>query len=280
MRARMERFIRDLQEKIVAAVEEVEGPESAGGKRFRRDLWIRPQGGMGKTVVLQDGKYFEKAGVGVSVVHGPVPAPLLKQMRARKKEDIGEGPFNMFAAGISLVFHPHNPNAPTVHFNYRYFELVDANGDSKEPKVWWFGGGCDLTPAYLYEEDAKHFHQTIKKVCDKHSPDYYPEFKKWCDDYFNITHRGERRGIGGIFFDDLEGNGTPEDRERIFKFVQECGHTFLKQYIPIVEKRKDMPFTEEMKQWQQLRRGRYVEFNLVCRFIMLIDFAEIRGGSY
>ncbi|KAJ3222213.1 Coproporphyrinogen-III oxidase [Clydaea vesicula] len=247
----MPKYIKKLQHTIVNELEKLEG---VGGGKFVWDSWLRPEGGEGISCVLQDGNVFEKAGVNVSVVHGNLPAAMEKQMRARKKE--------------GSVCHPHNPNAPTVHFNYRYFELRDKDDNSvdggfftkkSDPKAWWFGGGCDLTPSYLYEEDAKHFHQVIKQECDKNDLSYYPKFKKWCDEYFYIPHRQEARGVGGIFFDDLE----DKDSDIIFKFVQDCGNSFLRSYIPIMQKRKDMPFTEEMKIWQQLRRGRYVEFNLV-----------------
>ncbi|KAI8814323.1 Coproporphyrinogen III oxidase [Cladochytrium replicatum] len=253
----MEAHVRKTQNDIVHAIEELEGPS---GGRFKRDSWIRKEGGEGLTCVLQDGKVFQKAGVAVSVIHSIAPDGMLTQMRAKKNPNLGKGPFKMFVGGISLVMHPHNPNAPTVHMNYRYFELYPVDGSSKKPVLWWFGGGSDLTPSYLFEEDAEHFHKTIKDVCDKHDPEYYPKFKKWCDGYFNNTHRGdERRGIGGIFFDDLD----DREPEKLFEFVKDASQAFLKQYIPIMEKRKDMPFTEEMTRWQQIRRGRYVEFNLV-----------------
>ncbi|KAJ3129498.1 Coproporphyrinogen-III oxidase [Nowakowskiella sp. JEL0407] len=259
MREKMEEFVRKLQLEIVEAIEGVEG-ESGG--RFKRDEWLRKEGGMGRSCVLQEGKVFEKAGVGVSVVHGPLPPAMHAQMRARNVTGLGEPgehSYTMFAAGISLVMHPHNPNAPTVHLNYRYFEIYDPFNKDAKPVSWWFGGGCDLTPSYLYPEDAEHFHKEIKAACDKHDKGYYSKFKKWCDEYFFIPHRGEARGIGGIFFDDLD----DKDPEKLFAFVKDCGHTFVKQYVPILHKRKDMPFTEEMKKWQQLRRGRYAEFNLV-----------------
>jgi coproporphyrinogen III oxidase len=163
-----------------------------------------------------------------------------------------------FVAGLSVVMHPSNPMAPTVHFNYRYFETANPDGSSNS---WWFGGGCDLTPCYLFDEDAIHFHKTIKEACDKHDKGYYPRFKKWCDEYFYNKHRAEGRGIGGIFFDDLD--ETEKDQEQLFSFVTDCLNAFLPQYLPIIEKRKDMTFTEKEKIWQQIRRGRYVEFNLV-----------------
>ncbi|KAJ3327435.1 Coproporphyrinogen-III oxidase [Blyttiomyces sp. JEL0837] len=278
MRERMAKLVKSLQSEIVAALEQLEQDPTAihysietsatdavvpPPTTFRRDVWKRAEGGEGISCVLQNGKVFEKAGVLVSVVHGTAPERLIAQMKSRdlrKELEVGKK-YGMFAAGISLVVHPVNPNAPTVHLNYRYFELVDEESDAKEPVAWWFGGGSDLTPSYLYEEDATHFHQVIKTACDKHDPSYYPRFKKWCDKYFDITHRNEARGIGGIFFDDLDGNERPANE--LIKFVEDCGRSFVGQYVPIMEKRLGMPFDEEMKRWQQLRRGRYVEFNLV-----------------
>ncbi|KAK3818838.1 MAG: coproporphyrinogen III oxidase [Benniella sp.] len=271
MRLRMEAFNKRLQAEITARIEQLDGQ----GK-FRVDQWNRVEGGDGISMVMQDGKVFEKAGVGVSVVYGMLPPAAVAQMRAQHP-NIGHSKEAMpfFATGISCVMHPHNPNAPTVHFNYRYFELGAEDGG--EPISWWFGGGCDLTPSILYEDDAVHFHRVIKEACDKHDPRYYKDFKKWCDDYFYIPHRGERRGVGGIFFDDLDDKKPNE----LFAFVQSCGKSFLNQYVPIMEKRKDMPFTEEDKLWQQLRRGRYVEFNLVydrgTKFGLLTPGARIES---
>jgi len=205
--------------------------------------------------VLADGNVFEKAGCSLSVVYGSMPVEALESATERgvdrakgyKKGD--RVPF--FACGLSSVMHPRNPFAPTMHFNYRYFETDGG--------VWWFGGGTDITPAYLNEEDMKHFHGTYKEVCDKHDPEYYPKFKKWADEYFVIKHRGETRGLGGIFFDDH--NDRPADE--IFAFAKDCANTVVPAYVPLVEKHKDDPFTQEQKEWQQMRRGRYVEFNLV-----------------
>ncbi|KAG9067263.1 Coproporphyrinogen-III oxidase [Linnemannia hyalina] len=254
MRLRMEEFVKRLQIEITSELEKLDGKA-----KFKVDRWTRPEGGDGISMVMQEGAVFEKAGVAVSVVYGMLPPAAIAQMRAKHPNiaDTKE-PMPFFVTGISSVIHPNNPNAPTVHFNYRYFEL-GAQDENGKPVSWWFGGGSDLTPAILYEEDAVHFHEVIKEACDKHDPRYYPDFKKWCDEYFYIPHRQEHRGIGGIFFDDLD-NKSPEE---LFGFVQSCGHAFLKQYIPIMEKRKDLPFTEEDRHWQQLRRGRYVEFNLV-----------------
>eukprot|EP00127_Corallochytrium_limacisporum_P006522 Clim_evm53s229 gene=Clim_evmTU53s229 len=251
-RARMEDFIMQLQADICTAIAEVDG------KPFVADRWERESGGGGVSCVLQEGNVFEKAGVNVSVVHGTLPPAAVREMRARGHKLSDNDPLPFFAAGISSVMHPRNPHAPTVHFNYRYFEVQDLN-NKENPTTWWFGGGCDLTPSYLYEEDAVHFHQTLKDACDKHDASYYPRFKKECDKYFFIKHRGEARGVGGIFFDDQD----DRPREQIFEFIQSCGRSFNRSYIPILKKRKDMPFTEAEKAWQQLRRGRYVEFNLV-----------------
>ena len=253
MRLRMEALIKSEQEKIVQELEKIDG------KRFRIDRWNRPAGGGGISCVLQDGTVFEKAGVNISVVYGTLPRAGIAKMRVNHKAlDPDVESLEFFAAGLSLVLHPHNPNAPTVHFNYRYFETVNADGTSN---AWWYGGGTDLTPSYLFDEDAIHFHKTIKSVCDAHDRSYYPRFKKWCDEYFHVTHRGEARGIGGIFFDDLD--ETEKDQEQLFAFVQDCLQAFLPSYLPVVMRRKDMAFGEKEKLWQQVRRGRYVEFNLV-----------------
>ncbi|KAG9295029.1 hypothetical protein G9A89_017823 [Geosiphon pyriformis] len=251
MRLRMEQYVKNLQKKIVAELEALDG------KSFKVDTWKRKEGGDGVSCVLQEGNVFEKAGVLVSVVYGQLPQAAVEQMKSRHKEiNPAHGPFPFFAAGISIVLHPHNPMAPTIHLNYRYFEITNEDGT---PKVWWFGGGSDLTPSYLFEEDAIHFHKTLKNACDKHDLDYYPRFKKWCDEYFFIKHRQEARGVGGIFFDDLDDKSPDE----LFRFAKECGDAFLSSYVPILIRRKDMPYNNYEKRWQQLRRGRYVEFNLI-----------------
>ncbi|CAG9944128.1 unnamed protein product [Clonostachys rosea f. rosea IK726] len=253
MRLRMEKFIKEQQQIIVRELEKVDG------HKFRQDEWTRPNGGGGISCVLQDGNVFEKAGVGVSVVYGSLPKPAIAKMRANHKSmDPNVESLEFFAAGLSMVLHPRNPMAPTVHLNYRYFETANPDGTSQ---AWWFGGGSDLTPSYLFEEDAVHFHQTLKDVCDNHDKAYYPRFKKWCDEYFFNKHRGEGRGIGGIFFDDLDDSG--HDRENTFAFIQDCLKSFLPSYVPIIERRKNMNFNEKEKEWQQIRRGKYVEFNLV-----------------
>jgi len=254
MRAKFEKMCREAQDSICKAVEELDGE----GK-FHQDSWIREDGGGGISRVLTGGKVWEKAGCNLSVVYGTMPQEALAAANDRRKfstTDRGAGykpgervPF--FACGLSSVMHPKNPFAPTMHFNYRYFET--------EGGVWWFGGGTDITPSYLDEEDMKHFHGTYKEVCDRHDPSYYPKFKKWADEYFKISHRGETRGLGGIFFDDLE-DKNPED---IFKFSSDCAAHVTKAYLPIVAKHKDDPYTQKQKEWQLMRRGRYVEFNLV-----------------
>ncbi|KAM7220513.1 Coproporphyrinogen III oxidase [Rhypophila decipiens] len=255
MRLRMEKFVKEQQKEIVRALEEVDG------SKFRIDEWQRKEGGGGITCVLQDGNVFEKAGVAVSVVYGTLPKPAIEKMRANHKNITGPvvpDSLEFFAAGLSLVVHPSNPMAPTVHLNYRYFETTNPDGT---PGAWWFGGGSDLTPCYLFEEDAIQFHKSLKEVCDAHNKEYFPRFKTWCDTYFYNKHRNESRGIGGIFFDDLD--ETLTDKESLFAFIQDGLKSFVPTYIPIIKRRKNMPFTEKEKEWQQIQRGRYVEFNLV-----------------
>lgn len=250
-RTSMELLIMETQAEVCRALERADG-----GATFTVDRWERNEGGGGISCVLQDGKVFEKAGVNVSVVHGYLSQEAIQQMKSRGKNlQTKDGKLPFSAMGVSSVIHPKNPHVPTIHFNYRYFEIEEADGT----KQWWFGGGTDLTPTYLNKEDVLHFHQTLKEACDKHSPDFYPKFKKWCDDYFFIQHRGERRGVGGIFFDDLD---SPS-RGELLQFVESCAKAVVPCYVPIVMKHKNDPFTPEEKQWQQLRRGRYVEFNLV-----------------
>ncbi|MCA9666213.1 MAG: oxygen-dependent coproporphyrinogen oxidase [Myxococcales bacterium] len=251
MRERFERMVREAQDAICAGIEAFE-PTA----RFRRDGWQRDGGGGGESRVLQEGAVFEKAGVNFSSVFGELPAAAVRSMGGGDRlGDDASGQLPFFAAGVSVVIHAHSPMVPTVHCNYRYFELEKPSGE----KVWWFGGGADLTPSYLFEEDARHFHQVHREACDRFDPDYYPRFKVWCDEYFHIAHRGEARGVGGIFFDNL-GDGDPE---ALFGFSSACAAAFVPAYAPIVERRKEAPFEPRHKRWQQLRRGRYVEFNLV-----------------
>jgi coproporphyrinogen III oxidase len=268
IKARMELLIMKIQADVCHALEDADGVS-----KFLVEKWSRKEGGGGITCVMQDSKVFEKAGVNVSVVNGVLPPGAAQQMRVRHKE-LSEGKLRFFAAGISSVLHPRNPNVPTLHFNYRYFEVDDTE---QEKKHWWFGGGTDMTPYILNKEDAVYFHTQLKEACDKSGPDYYPKFKKWCDEYFFITHRGEARGIGGIFFDDLD---TP-DQEEVFKFVNFCAESVVPSYVPVVLKHKEDPYTDADRQWQLLRRGRYVEFNLIydrgTKFGLLTPEARIES---
>ncbi|XP_061195911.1 oxygen-dependent coproporphyrinogen-III oxidase-like [Saccostrea echinata] len=249
MKYKMEAMVMRIQSEVCRKLEEIDGDQ-----KFFVDRWTRAEGGGGISCVMKDGLVFEKAGVNISVVHGNLPPPAVAQMKARGRALEGKTlPF--FATGVSCVIHPRNPNVPAIHFNYRYFEVVDEKG-----KVhWWFGGGTDLTPNYLYEKDAVHFHKTLKEACDKHNKTFYPKFKKWCDEYFYLPHRGETRGIGGIFFDDLDN----EPQSDMYEFVQTCADAVLPSYIPIVERHKNDGYSHPERKWQLLRRGRYVEFNLI-----------------
>jgi coproporphyrinogen III oxidase len=246
MREQMHQRVKDAQDEITGALSTIDG------HNFEEIHWERPGGGGGRTRVMEDGGVFEKAGVNTSAVHGVLPDAAVASMRG-KGIDSDERRF--FATGLSLVLHPRNPHAPTVHLNYRYFEL----GEAGKPVAWWFGGGADLTPSYLYEEDARHFHGHLKTACDGVDPAFYPDFKKRCDAYFWLKHREEARGLGGIFYDDLR------DREpqALFSLADRCMSAFLPSYLPILERRKDMPFSDAQRDWQLQRRGRYVEFNLV-----------------
>ena len=249
--------VKSLQSTICNALESLE----PSGKKFKSSYYLRDAAkGFGDSRVLQDGDTFEKAGCNISVIKSTLSPAAVRQMRAERFDwwD-GKSELPYFVAGCSLVVHPRNPHAPTVHFNYRYFEIQDPADPNGEPKAWWFGGGTDLTPSYLYPDDVAHFHGQYKEACDAHDPAYYARFKQWCDDYFRIPHRGETRGVGGIFFDDL----SDRDPETIFRFVRDCGNKYLPAYYPLVERRKDQAFSDAEKRWQQLRRGRYVEFNLV-----------------
>lgn len=246
MKEQFVNYIRALQNTITSELERIDGKAV-----FREDLWKRPEGGGGRTRVIENGSIFEKGGVNISEVHGELPQSM--------QEYFGVTDANFFACGLSLVIHPKNPFVPTVHANWRYFELYDSKGAIVDQ---WFGGGQDLTPYYLFEEDASHFHEICKKACDAHHPDFYPEFKKKCDSYFYNTHREEARGIGGLFFDYLK-NSKTFSLEKWYDFVTEVGDSFLEAYLPIVQKRKDTPFQKAQKDWQEIRRGRYVEFNLV-----------------
>ena len=253
-------IVHELQDSICAAVEKVDGKAT-----FLEDKWKRAEGGGGITRVIANGNVFEKGGVNTSIVCGEVTEAMRTQL---KNIPYSEHPLQWWACGISIVLHPFNPMVPTVHCNYRMFIVSNAGKSATTPapedqEVCWFGGGTDLTPFYLIEEDAVHFHQTYKNVCDKFDTCFYSLFKKNCDDYFVNTHRNnERRGIGGIFYDyqkPIEG----KDENYWMDFGKQCGRAFITAYLPIVEKRKDSPFTALHKHWQDIRRGRYVEFNLV-----------------
>ena len=246
MKERFYQYIQQLQDAITSELEEVDGLA-----KFREDLWERPEGGGGRTRVIENGNVFEKGGVNISAVHGELP----KAMQAY----FNVGDVDFFACGLSLVIHPKNPFVPTVHANWRYFEMYDKKGKVVDS---WFGGGQDLTPYYLFDDDAVHFHQACKAACDRHNSEFYPKFKKQCDAYFGNAHRDESRGIGGLFFDHCkasEGFGM----EDWYNFVTEVGNSFLSAYVPIVERRKNMDWTDAQRNWQEIRRGRYVEFNLV-----------------
>ena len=246
MKEKFYNYIQNLQDRITLNLEAIDGKVV-----FKEDLWDREEGGGGRTRVIENGAVFEKGGVNISKVFGPL-APAMQQ-----HFDVGDVDF--FACGISLVLHPKNPMVPTVHANWRYFEMYDKNGNTVDS---WFGGGLDLTPYYLFEEDAEHFHRICKEACDRHDQHFYPDFKRKCDEYFYNSHRGEARGIGGLFFDYLKPSGE-RSAEDWYAFVTDVGDSFLEAYLPIVEKRKDLPYTEQHRNWQEIRRGRYVEFNLV-----------------
>lgn len=246
MKNKFYKYIQQLQDTITSKLEELDGTA-----KFQQDFWEREEGGGGRTRVIENGAVFEKGGVNISKVHGPLPKSMQNYFGV---EDV-----DFFACGLSLVIHPKNPMVPTVHANWRYFEMYDKQGNIVDQ---WFGGGQDLTPYYLFEEDAIHFHAVCKKVCDAHNPEFYPTYKKKCDDYFWNTHRNEARGVGGLFFDYCK--ATEEtSMEDWYNFVTEVGDSFMEAYAPIVEKRKDLPYSPGQRDWQEIRRGRYVEFNLV-----------------
>jgi coproporphyrinogen III oxidase len=258
-------FMQQLQDEICRGLEAADGLG-----RFKEDSWQREEGGGGRSRVMTEGNIFEQGGVNFSEVWGhQLPSSILTQ----RPEAAGH---SFYATGTSMVLHPRNPYIPTVHLNYRYFEAGP---------VWWFGGGADLTPYYPFAEDAAHFHKTFKGACDRHHDEYYNVFKRWCDEYFYLKHRGETRGIGGIFFDYQDGRSgelyrgndsqsasayskeigeiAPRTWDEIFGFVRDCGSSFLNAYVPVVERRKDTEYSDRERNFQLYRRGRYVEFNLV-----------------
>ena len=240
-------YIESLQNTICQKLEEIDGKA-----KFVEDQWQREEGGGGKTRVISNGDVFEKGGVNSSVVFG--------NLSDKMRQQLGMQGSKWFACGLSLVLHPQNPFAPTVHANWRYFELYDENDQILD---CWFGGGADLTPYYLFEEDAKHFHQTFKNAMDPFGANLYPQYKKNCDEYFNNAHRGfEMRGIGGVFYDHLKPS-LKFNLDQLFEFQKANGNSFLNAYVPIIERRKEVPYTAQNKYWQEIRRGRYVEFNLL-----------------
>ncbi len=245
---RMHSFFLTAQSRIVEGLSAL---ESEGA--FDEDRWTRDGGGGGRSCVIQEGDVFEKGGVNVSCVHGELSETFAAQLPGTGREFV--------ATGLSLVIHPRNPHVPTVHANFRYLEK-GPKGD----RVAWFGGGADLTPWVLYDEDAVHFHRHWRELCQRHPVADYPRFKKACDEYFFLPHRGEARGIGGIFFDYLGLGvppGTPADLAEVERLARDGTDSFLEAYLPIVERRRATPFTDSERQWQLVRRGRYVEFNLV-----------------
>lgn len=239
-------YIQNLQETITKALEKEDG-----GASFKEDIWKRKEGGGGRSRIIENGATIEKGGVNISAVHGPLPNSMQAYFNV--------GKVDFFACGLSIVIHPKNPMAPTVHANCRYFEMYDTNKNCVDQ---WFGGGLDLTPYYLFNEDSRHFHEQCKKACDLHHPDFYNTFKEKCDNYFYNKHREEARGVGGLFFDYLKANETFSIKDR-YDFTTTIGDSFIEAYIPILNKRKNLDFTPENRTWQEIRRGRYVEFNLV-----------------
>lgn len=244
MRDQVSNYLKDLQDRICNALSDIDGTE------FVEDAWQHTNGsGGGRTRVLSGGRVIEKGGVNFSHVKGDKLPPAA----TNKRPELAGKPFE--AMGVSLVIHPQNPFAPTSHMNVRFFV---AGAESEEP-IWWFGGGFDMTPFYGFNEDAQHWHQTAYDACAGFDESLYPKYKQWCDDYFVLPHRGEQRGIGGLFFDDLNEFGF----EQSFAFMQSIGDHFVPAYAPILTRRKDTPFTQANRDWQLIRRGRYVEFNLV-----------------
>ena len=231
-----------IQDEITLALEKLDGKA-----KFEEEIWNREGGGGGRTRIIQNGNILEKGGVNFSAVHGKLPESIKKAFGVDEDE--------FFATGVSIVIHPNNPHVPIIHMNIRYFELNEH--------IRWFGGGIDLTPHYVVEEDAKFFHQQLKDVYDKHHANFYADFKKWADNYFFIKHRDETRGVGGVFYDKLTPEKTGLSFDEIFKFSCDLGRTFAPTYCAIVEKNRNETFSKEQKDWQLLRRGRYVEFNLV-----------------
>ncbi|WP_420318215.1 oxygen-dependent coproporphyrinogen oxidase [Ekhidna sp.] len=234
-------WFKDLQDSICNTLEELDGKS-----KFLEDKWEHPEGGGGRSRVIKNGSLIEKGGVNFSAVSGPTPDKILQALNLPQAD--------FFATGVSIVLHPENPWVPIIHMNIRYFEM--SNG------VWWFGGGIDLTPHYVIKEKAHSFHQYLKAACDKHDSSFYPKFKKWADDYFFVKHRNETRGVGGVFFDRLT-NTEHKSKEDHWAFVKEIGQTFIPAYEDAVAELRNREWNKADKDWQKIRRGRYVEFNLV-----------------
>lgn len=236
-------FFMNLQDSICHSLEEADGKGF-----FVEDSWKRDSGGGGRTRVISDGAVLEKGGVAFSKIYGATSESIRNQLTINGVSDF-------FATGISIVIHPHSPMIPIIHMNVRYFEMSDGN--------CWFGGGIDLTPHYIDDNDARYFHDVLKHICDEHHPLFYQKFKKWCDDYFFIKHRNETRGVGGIFFDYLKPNDYGMSQEDIFDFVVDVAESFAPIYTYLMNKNREIPYGDREKHWQGIRRGRYVEFNLI-----------------
>lgn len=247
MRNEVQQYIKALQERISSTIEAIDGQGT-----FVHDDWTHRSGGGGQARVMQDGAVFEKGGVNFSAVRGVMPEKLAARMNL-------SGTPTFFATGVSVVLHPRNPFVPTTHCNFRYFECHNKDGQVVDS---WFGGGADLTPFYPFLDDVRHFHRTLKLACDPFGNDLYPKYKAQCDAYFYLPHRDETRGVGGIFFDNLRAEGIA-GMERNFAFLRSTSDAFLEAYVPILERRQHQPYTEREKTFQEVRRGRYVEFNLV-----------------
>lgn len=245
MRNEITEWFKKLQDNICNKLEAADGLGT-----FKEDNWTRDGGGGGRTRVITNGNIIEKGGVNFSAVYGNLAENISKALNLPSSD--------FYATGVSIVLHPHNPMVPIIHMNVRYFETTSKDGSS----TWWFGGGIDLTPHYVNESDAKYFHEKLKEVCDSHDTGYYLKFKKWADDYFFIKHRNETRGIGGIFFDRLN-DTTGKSKEQLFKFVQDVGNSFAPVYTHLMTKNSTLNYNDDHLKWQRLRRGRYVEFNLV-----------------
>jgi coproporphyrinogen III oxidase len=252
-RAAAGQWIERLHDDVTAFLSRLDG-----GGEFTEDRWDRAGGGGGVTRVLIGGRTFEKAGVNRSTVHGELPEPLARRLGAQLPAGT---PARFFVTGLSVVVHPHSPLVPTVHLNVRYFEVSPPSGGVADA---WIGGGTDLTPTYPFPDDAAHFHRTLAEVCARHHPAFYPRFKQWCDEYFVNAHRGgERRGVGGIFYDNVRAGDAGLDMDALLAFADDVGRVLPAAYGPIVERRRDLRYGERERRLQLFRRGRYVEFNLV-----------------